>query len=177
MVIRDTALAGTHILEPERLGDARGFFARLWSVDALDARGLVSRFNLASVSFNIRKGTLRGMHYQAAPYAETKLVRCTRGAIYDVALDLRAGSPTFRRWIAAELTAENRRLLYIPAGCAHGFQTLAGDSEVEYMIDADYSAAHGRGVRWNDPAFAIDWPAEDDRTMNDRDRQYPDFLA
>lgn len=176
MLIRDTALAGTHILEPEPVADARGFFARLWGADALHARGLVSRFNHASTSFNIRKGTLRGMHYQAAPFAETKLVRCTRGAIYDVALDLRDGSPTFRRWIAAELTAENRRLLYIPAGCAHGFQTLTADSEIEYLIDAEYSPAHGRGVRWNDPAFGIDWP-DDERTMNDRDRQYPDFLA
>jgi dTDP-4-dehydrorhamnose 3,5-epimerase len=176
MLIRDTALAGTHILEPELVADARGFFARLWSVDALEARGLVSRFSHASVSFNLRKGTLRGMHYQAAPFAETKLVRCTRGSIYDVALDLREGSPTFRRWIAAELTAENRRLLYIPAGCAHGFQTLADGSEVEYMIDAEYSPSHGRGVRWNDPAFGIDWP-DDERTMNDRDRQYPDVTA
>jgi dTDP-4-dehydrorhamnose 3,5-epimerase len=176
MVIRDTALAGICILEPERVPDTRGFFARLWSVEALDARGMVSRFNHASVSFNRRKGTLRGMHYQAAPFAETKLLRCTRGAIYDVALDLRADSATFGRWIAEELTAENRRLLYIPAGCAHGFQTLADDSEVEYLIDAPYSPAHGRGVRWSDPAFAIDWPA-DERTMNDRDRQYPDFVA
>jgi dTDP-4-dehydrorhamnose 3,5-epimerase len=176
MVIRDTALAGTCILAPELVGDARGFFARLWSADALEARGLVSRFNHASVSFNRRKGTLRGMHYQTAPFAETKLVRCTRGAIYDVVLDLRPGSPTLRRWIAAELTAENRCLIYIPAGCAHGFQTLADDSELEYMIDAEYSPAHGRGVRWNDPAFGIDWP-EDERTMSDRDRQYPDFVA
>ena len=176
MVIRDTALAGTHLLVPEPVGDARGFFARLWSADALDARGLVSRFNHSSVSFNLRKGTLRGMHYQAAPFAETKLVRCTRGAIYDVALDLRPGSATFRRWIAAELTAENRHTLYIPAGCAHGFQTLAAGSEVEYLIDAEYRPAHGRGVRWNDPGFQIHWP-EDERTMNDRDRQYPDFVA
>jgi dTDP-4-dehydrorhamnose 3,5-epimerase len=176
MVIRDTVLAGTCILAPESVSDARGFFARLWSAGALDAHGLVSRFNHASVSFNVRKGTLRGMHYQAAPFAETKLVRCTRGAIYDVVLDLRPGSQTFRRWIAAELTAENRHLLYIPAGCAHGFQTLANDSEVEYLIDAEYSPALGRGVRWNDPAFRIDWP-EDERTMNDRDRQYPDFIA
>ena len=174
MVIRATALPRTHILEPEPVADVRGFFARLWSGDALQARGLVSRFNHASVSFNHRKGTLRGMHYQAGPFAETKLVRCTRGAIYDVALDLREGSPTFRHWIAAELSAENRRLLYIPAGCAHGFQTLADDSEVEYMIDAEYSPDHGRGVRWNDPAFGIGWP-DDERTMNDRDRHYPDF--
>jgi len=176
MVIRDTALAGIHVLDPEPVGDARGFFARLWSADALEARGLVARFNHAGVSFNPRKGTLRGMHYQAPPFAETKLVRCTRGAIYDVALDLRPGSPTFRQWIAVELTAENRRVLYIPAGCAHGFQTLADDSEIEYLIDAAYSPSHGRGVRWSDPAFRIDWP-EDERTMNERDRQYPDFVA
>jgi len=176
MVFHETALPGAYILDSECLPDARGFFARLWSVEAFEERGLVARFNHGSVSFNRRKGTLRGMHYQAAPFAETKLVRCTRGAIYDVALDLRADSPTFRRWIATELTAGNRRMLYIPAGCAHGFQTLADDSEVEYMIDATYSPAHGRGVRWSDPAFGIAWP-DDERTMNDRDRQYPDVVA
>ena len=174
MVFHETAIGGAYLIEPECLRDARGFFTRLWSASDLAARGLVSRFDHASVSFNLRKGTLRGLHYQAAPFAETKLVRCTRGAVYDVAIDLRPGSPTFKRWVAAELSAENRQTFYIPAGCAHGFQTLADDAEIMYLIDAEYSPAHGRGVRWNDPAFGIRWP-EDVRTMNDRDRDYPDF--
>ena len=176
MLFHETALAGTFAIEPECARDARGFFARIVSIQALEERGLVGRFGECSVSFNHRKGTLRGLHYQEAPFAETKLVRCTRGAIFDVAVDLRRDSPTFRRWIAEELSEENRRTLYIPAGCAHGFQTLSDDAEVLYMIDAPYSPAHGRGVRWNDPAFGIAWP-DADRIMNDRDRTYPDFAA
>jgi len=176
MLFHETALAGTFVIEPAPFADQRGFFARTVSADVLEARGLVGRFNECSVSFNHRKGTLRGMHYQAAPFAETKLVRCTRGAIYDVALDLRPDSPTFRRWIAEELTDDNRRTLYIPAGCAHGFQTLTDDAEVLYMIDAPYSPEHGRGVRWDDAAFAIAWPHAE-RIMNDRDRTYPDFTG
>jgi dTDP-4-dehydrorhamnose 3,5-epimerase len=176
MVFLDTALPGTHVIEPECVHDARGFFSRLWSAEEFAARGLISRFEHVSVSFNLRKGTLRGMHYQAPPFAETKLVRCTRGAIYDVALDLRPDSAAYRRWIAVELSADNRRTLYIPPGCAHGFQTLTPDAEVLYMIDTPYSAAHGRGVRWNDPRFGITWPA-DERTMNERDAAYPDFAG
>ena len=176
MTFLETALPGVFIVEPQPVPDVRGFFARTWSPQSARARGLAVRFEHSSVSANIRKGTLRGMHYQAPPFAETKLVRCTRGAIYDVAVDLRPKSPAYRRWVAAELTADNHRALFIPAGCAHGFQTLTPDAEVLYMIDAPYSAEHGRGVRWNDPAFAIEWP-EDERTMNDRDRQYPDFTG
>jgi dTDP-4-dehydrorhamnose 3,5-epimerase len=174
MVFLDTALPGAFIIEPECLHDDRGFFARLWSADAFATRGLVARFDHVSVSFNHRKGTLRGMHYQTAPFAETKLVRCTRGAIHDVALDLRSDSPTYLKWIAAELSADNRRTMYVPAGCAHGFQTLTSDAEVVYMIDAPYSPEHAHGVRWNDRAFNITWPDEE-RTMNGRDAQYPDF--
>jgi len=176
MLFHETALAGTFVIEPECHRDDRGFFARIASVEDFETRGLVGRFNECSVSFNHRRGTLRGMHYQAAPFEETKLVRCTRGAIYDVAVDLRPGSPTFRRWIAEELSEENRRTLYIPAGCAHGFQTLTDNAEVLYIIDAPYRPAHGRGVRWNDPAFGIAWP-DAERIMNDRDRNYPDFQA
>jgi dTDP-4-dehydrorhamnose 3,5-epimerase len=181
MVLLDTALPGAFVIEPECLHDSRGFFGRLWNADALAARGLVARFDHCSVSFNRRKGTLRGMHYQAGPFAETKLVRCTRGAIHDVALDLRSESPAYRQWIAVELSADNRRTLYIPAGCAHGFQTLTPDAEVLYMIDAPYSPEHGRGVRWNDPAFGITWPGiiwpDEERTMNERDAAYPDFTG
>lgn len=174
MLFHETALAGTFVIEPECHRDQRGFFARVASVGELEARGLVGRFTECSVSFNHRKGTLRGMHYQAAPSAETKLVRCTRGAIYDVAIDLRPESPTFRRWVAEELSEDNRRTLYIPAGCAHGFQTLTDAAEVLYMIDAPYDPSRGRGVRWDDPAFGVTWP-EAERIMNERDRTYPDF--
>ena len=176
MVFHDTALAGAHVIEPGYVRDDRGFFAPLWSRSDFEARGLVSRFDHCSIAFNRLEGTLRGMHYQVAPFAETKLVRCTRGALHDVVVDLRPDSPSFKRWIAVELTAENRRTLYIPAGCAHGYQTLTRDTEVHYMIDAPYSPAHGRGVRWNDPAFGITWP-EGERTKNERDASFPDFTG
>src|SRR3954463_6182292 len=176
MIFRDTALAGVHLIDAEPLSDDRGFFARLWSAEEFAARHLVTRFDHVSVSFNRKAGTLRGMHYQAPPFAETKLVRCVRGAIFDVAVDLRPQSPTFRKWVGVELNADNRRAFYIPVGCAHGFQTLTPDAEVLYMIDAPYSAEHGRGVRWNDPAFSIAWP-EAERMMNDRDAAYPDFAG
>src|SRR5437764_7827878 len=159
MIFRDTALAGVHIIDAEPIADARGFFARLWSAGEFAARQLVTRFDHVSVSVNHAAGTLRGMHYQAPPFAETKLIRCVRGAIFDVAVDLRPQSPTFRKWVGVELAADNRRAFYIPAGCAHGFQTLTADAEVLYMIDAPYSAEHGRRLPWNDPAVAIAPPA------------------
>ena len=175
MIFQPTALRDVYILEPERIEDERGFFARVWNPDEMSVRGLPTGLAQSSLSFNTRKGTLRGMHYQAAPMAELKIVRCTQGAIYDVAVDLRPDSPTFRRWVAAELTQENRRMLCIPEGCAHGFQTLEPASEVLYFISQTYSPAHARGVRWDDPAFGIAWP-DDERTMNERDRTYPDFV-
>ncbi len=177
MIFRETAVHGALIVDAEPIGDARGFFASYWNAGELAARGLVTRLDRVAVSFNAQKGTLRGMHYQAEPLAETKLVRCVRGAVYDVAVDLRRDSPTFRCWLAVELSADNRRAVYVPAGCAHGFQTLTPDAEVLYMIDTPYSLEHGRGVRWNDPAFGIDWPAEPNRVMNERDAGYPDFVA
>ena len=174
MILHDTPVPGAFVIDVEPLGDERGFFARLWSAEVFAARQLVTRFDHVSVSFNTRAGTLRGMHYQAPPFAETKLVRCSRGAIFDVAVDLRPHSSAYRTWTGVELTADNRRALYIPAGCAHGFLTLTPDAEVLYMIDAPYSAAHGRGVRWNDPAFGILWPGAVEM-INDRDAGYPDF--
>lgn len=170
-------MAGSHVVEPERIQDARGFFARTFSADEFAAHGLDARVEQCSTSFNARRGTLRGLHYQATPHAEAKLVRCTRGAIYDVAVDLRADSPTYLRWVAAELTADNGRALYVPEGCAHGFQTLADASEVLYQISSAYVPEAARGVRWDDPAFAIEWPPAPPggRTMAERDAQYPDF--
>ena len=174
MIFTPTPLAGAVIVEPEPHEDARGLFARTWCRQEFEAHGLETRLAQCSTSLNKRKGTLRGMHYQAAPMAETKLVRCTRGAIFDVIIDLRPDSPTFTRHVAVTLTAENRTALYVPVGFAHGFQTLADDTEVFYQISELYSAEHARGVRWNDPAFAIAWP-DDERIITERDRTYPDF--
>jgi dTDP-4-dehydrorhamnose 3,5-epimerase len=149
---------GALLIEPELLADERGFFARTWCHEAFEARGLPADWVQSSISFNHRQGTLRGMHYQQAPFEETKLVRCTRGAIYDVLLDLRPSSPTFGRWQALELTMENHRQVYIPPGVAHGFMTLSDHSEVEYQISQLYRAEAARGVRWDDAAFGISWP-------------------
>lgn len=176
MKIRRTDLAGLYVVDIEHLDDERGFFARSFCRDEFAREGLVADIAQCSISFNRTKGTLRGMHYQEAPHAETKLVRCTRGAIFDVALDLRPDSPTFRKWFAAELTDTNRHALYVPQGFAHGFQTLTDDSEVFYQITPAYVPAAARGVRWNDPAFAISWPL-DHPILSPRDAAYPDFGA
>jgi dTDP-4-dehydrorhamnose 3,5-epimerase len=167
-------LAGAYVIEPETFEDARGFFARSFSQIEFETHGLRSQFAEAGISFNLRKHTLRGMHFQAPPHAQAKLVRCTRGAIYDVMIDLRPDSPTYKQWVAQELTARNRLMLYIPEGFAHGFQTLEDETEVFYQMSEAYERTSERGVRWNDPAFAIDWPATDGITINERDRTYPD---
>lgn len=174
MIFGETKLKGAYIIEPERLEDARGFFARTWCQHEFESHGLSQRLVQCSVSFNNKRGTLRGMHYQAAPYEEVKLVRCTMGAIYDVIIDLRPVSPTFKQHVAVTLTAENRTMLYIPEGFAHGFQTLEDDTEVFYQMSEFYAPAYARGVRWNDPAFSIQWP-EDRRIILERDQNYPDF--
>jgi len=154
----DTDLKGTFLIEPERMEDERGFFARVFCEREFGARGLETRFVQCSTSFNRRKGTLRGMHYQEPPHEESKIVRCTRGAIYDAILDLRRDSPTYGRWISAVLSVENGHLMYVPKGCAHGFQTLVDDSEVFYQMDAFFVPRATRTVRWDDPAFGIAWP-------------------
>jgi dTDP-4-dehydrorhamnose 3,5-epimerase len=173
MLFQDTKLPGVYLLEPERHEDERGFFARLWSREEFRARGLNGDLSQISVSYNHRRGTLRGMHWQVPPHAEAKIVFCTAGAIYDVALDVRPGSPTARQWVGYELTASNRRALYLPEGYAHGFQTLSDDAEVLYLISAAYEPTAARGARWDDPAFAIEWPTASDRVINDRDRNWP----
>jgi dTDP-4-dehydrorhamnose 3,5-epimerase len=167
-------LIGAFVVEPDRIEDERGFFARTFCSEEFSAQGLNPQLVQCSVSFNRRRGTLRGMHYQVAPSREAKLVRCTRGAVYDVILDLRPGSATYRQWTAAELTAENGRTLYVPEGVAHGFQTLADETEVFYQMSEFYAPKHGRGVRWSDPAFAIRWPISEP-ILSERDRTYPDF--
>jgi dTDP-4-dehydrorhamnose 3,5-epimerase len=174
MIFKDAGIDGVLVIEPERHEDERGFFARTWDPDEFAERGLNPELAQCSISFNRARGTLRGLHYQAPPHEEAKLVRCTAGAIFDVAVDLRPGSSTFRDWFGIELSAENRLALYIPEGCAHGFLTLADDSEVHYQISHAYVPDAGRGVRWDDPAFAIRWPGEV-VVINDRDRSYADF--
>ena len=174
MIFTETALAGAYVIEPERLGDERGFFARTFCAEAFAARGLAMTFAQQSVSFNARKGTLRGMHYQASPYEEAKLIRCTMGAVLDVILDLRPGAATFKQWVAVELSAANRRMLYVPKGLAHGFVTLADETELFYQMTEPYHPGMARGVRWNDPAFGIAWPIAEP-ILSDRDRAFPDF--
>lgn len=174
MVFTATKLAGAFVIEPERKADQRGFFARTFCQAEFAEHGLDPRVAQCSISFNKRKGTLRGMHFQAAPYAEVKVVRCTAGVIYDVIIDLRRESPSFLEHEAVELTAENRKMLYIPEGFAHGFQTMTDDTEVFYQMSQAYAAEYARGVRWDDPAFGIQWP-EAERIIFDRDRGYPDF--
>ncbi|MHB0971389.1 MAG: dTDP-4-dehydrorhamnose 3,5-epimerase [Thermoanaerobaculia bacterium] len=172
MMINETAVAGVFVIEGERIEDERGFFVRTFSDDEFRARGMDPRIVQCSVSFNRVRGTLRGLHYQAAPSEETKLVRCTRGAIWDVVADLRRESPTYLKWTAAELTARNYRQLYVPAGVAHGFITLEDESEVSYAMGAPYDAAASRGVCWDDPTLAIAWPIAP-VVMNQRDREWP----
>ncbi len=176
MIFTETELKGAFVIEPERLTDERGFFARTWCAAEAEAHGLDPAVIQCNISFNTRKGTLRGMHYQAAPHGEAKLVRCTGGAILDVIIDLRPHSPTYTRHVAVELTAENRKMLYIPEDFAHGFQTLEDDCEIFYQMSRAYSPGHGRGVRWNDPAFGIQWP-DSKPIINERDATYPDFQA
>lgn len=174
MIFRNTGIDGAWVIEPERLEDERGFFARTWDVDAFAERGLDPRLAQCSISYNHARGTLRGLHYQVAPHEEAKLVRCTAGVIFDVAVDLRPASPTFREWLGIELSAANRLALYVPEGCAHGFLTLDDDSEVHYQISQPYIPEASRGVRWNDTGFGITWPDEV-VVINERDRSYPDF--
>lgn len=176
MLFRETVLKGAYVVEPERIVDERGFFARTWCRSEFETHGLNPNLVQCNISFNEKKGTLRGMHFQVTPRAEAKLVRCTAGAIYDVIVDLRPDSGTFKRWTGVELNADNRRMLYIPEGLAHGFLTLSDDAEVFYQMSEVYSAEHARSVRWNDPAFGIQWPGEV-LVISDRDRSYPDFSA
>jgi dTDP-4-dehydrorhamnose 3,5-epimerase len=174
MTFQETKISGAFEIDIEPIHDERGFFARTWCQEEFEGKGLNALSVQCNISFNPRKGTLRGMHYQAAPHAEAKLVRCTKGAVYDVVLDLRPHSATFKGWIAITLTAEKRNTVYIPEGCAHGFLTLEDATEVSYQMSEYYNAESARGVRWNDPAFKIVWP-EEVKVISDRDRTYPNF--
>ena len=172
----ETPLNGAWVIDLDLLGDERGWFARTFDADEFAARGLNPAVVQCNASFNARRGTLRGMHYQAAPHEEAKLVRCLRGSIHDVIIDLRPTSPTFRRHFAITMTAADGRSVYVPEGFAHGFQTLEDDTEVLYQMSTFYVPSHSRGVRWDDPAFGIAWPPAE-RTMTERDRTYPDFTG
>jgi dTDP-4-dehydrorhamnose 3,5-epimerase len=167
-----TGIAGAFLVEIEPIEDERGFFARTWCAREFETRGLNPRLVQCSVSFNRGRGTLRGLHLQHAPHQEAKLVRCTRGAIFDVVADLRGGSPSFGRWYGAQLSQDNRAMLYIPEGCAHGFQTLEPDTEVLYQMSEAYHPECAGGVRWDDPALAIAWPIANP-VMSERDRTLP----
>jgi len=169
-----TKLPGVFEIQIEAKPDDRGFFARTWCQKEFESQGLEGKLVQCSLSFNKRKGTLRGMHYQIAPHEETKVVRCTQGAIYDVVLDLRPKSPAFKNWTGVELTAEKRNMIYVPQGCAHGFLTLEDRCEVIYQMSEFQYAESSRGVRWDDPAFQIEWPTEVE-VISERDRTYPDF--
>jgi dTDP-4-dehydrorhamnose 3,5-epimerase len=176
MIFHETKIPGAYEIHPEIFTDERGFFARSWCRKEFASHGLSSQLAQCNISASTRQGTLRGMHFQAPPFAEAKLVRCTRGSVYDVVLDLRPQSPTFKRWAAVVLTAEKHNMLYIPEGCGHGFLTLEDDSEIFYQMSEFYNPEAGRGVRWNDPAFQIAWP-EKVEVISERDRTYPDFVS
>lgn len=160
MIFTEAKLKGVFVIEPERLEDERGFFARIFDSKAFEQHGLEFKLVEASISFNKKKGTLRGMHYQAQPYAETKIVRCTRGRIFDAIIDLRPDSKTFKKWLGFELSEENRKMLYIPKGFANGFITLEDHCEISYQMDQVFKPEYARGIRWDDRAFKISWPME-----------------
>lgn len=175
MIFHETEVVGVVVVEPTFVTDNRGYFARTFSADQFSAHQLATQFVECSTSFNGRRGTVRGLHYQVSPHEEAKLVRCTRGAIYDVSVDVRRESPTFLRWVAVELSADNAQMVYVAPGVAHGFQTVADMSEVYYEISERYTSEAARGVRWDDDAFGIHWPLPI-AVISERDRSFPDFV-
>jgi dTDP-4-dehydrorhamnose 3,5-epimerase len=176
MIFNETKLSGAFVIEPEKIEDERGFFARTWCQEECRKYGLNPRMVQCNISFNKKKGTLRGMHFQTPPYEEAKVVRCTRGGIFDVIVDLRKESPTFLEYFSVELTSTNHKILYIPEGFAHGFITLEKNTEVFYQMSNFYAADCARGFRWNEPAFNIKWPMEV-MVISPRDQNYPEFLG
>ncbi len=176
MIFIETKLEGAYIIDLERIEDDRGFFARTWCRREFSERGLNPGLAQCSISFNSKRGTVRGMHYQLPPHEEAKLIRCARGGIYDVIIDLRPQSPTFKQWLSVELTEKNQRMLYVPEAFAHGFQTLADNTEVSYYISEIYAPECASGVRWDDSAFGIQWPLKA-RVITPKDQSYPDFLS
>ena len=176
MIFKETRLKGAFLIEPEKFADDRGFFARSYCAREFEAHGINSRIAQCNISYNAKKGTLRGMHYQASPYGEAKLVRCSHGAFYDVIIDLRSDSETYLKSLGVRLDSDNRLMLFIPEGFAHGFITLEEHTEVFYQMSEFYVPDSARGFRWNDPAFEINWPLEP-QVISDRDRTCPDFIS
>ncbi|RME90844.1 MAG: dTDP-4-dehydrorhamnose 3,5-epimerase [Candidatus Hydrogenedentota bacterium] len=174
MIFHETPLKGAYVIELEKKGDDRGFFARAFCVNEFKEHGIDHNIVQINNSFTVPKGTLRGMHYQLPPHAETKIVRCIRGSLYDVILDLRKDSPTFGKWFGAELTAENRKMMVVPKGFAHGFLTLEENTEAFYLVTEFYAPQAERGIRWNDPKFKIEWPMEP-KVLSEKDANWPDF--
>jgi dTDP-4-dehydrorhamnose 3,5-epimerase len=175
MIFKKTHIIGAFVIELEKRGDERGFFARTFCCKEFEAQGINIRVLQANIGFSRSRGTLRGLHYQVLPYAEAKLVRCTAGALYDVFLDLRPSSPTFKQWLGVELTDGNHSMLYVPEGCAHGYLTLTDNTEIYYMVTQFYTPDAERGVRWNDPAFKIEWPISKNLVISDKDKSWPDW--
>jgi len=174
MIFLETQLCGAFIIEPEKREDERGFFARVFCQKEFQTKGLDYNWVQCNISLNKKKGTLRGLHYQIAPHEETKLIRCTMGAIFDAIIDLRPSSPTYKQWIGVELTASSRRQLYVPKGFAHGYLTLEDEAEVSYLVSQFYAPESERGIRWDDPAFSIGWP-ESPGYISVKDQQYSLF--
>jgi dTDP-4-dehydrorhamnose 3,5-epimerase len=176
MLFIETKLKGAFVIELEKYSDDRGFFSRAWCQKEFKEQGINSRFVQANIGFSKNSGTIRGIHYQIAPFEEAKLVRCIRGAIFDVVLDLRPELPSFKQWFGVELSDENRKMLYVPEGCAHGYQTLVDNTEVFYQVSQVYSAESERGIRWNDPEFDIEWPIDEDLVISEKDQNWSDFM-
>jgi dTDP-4-dehydrorhamnose 3,5-epimerase len=176
MIFESTDVQGVMLITPDRFDDNRGFFARTWGQDEFESHGLLARMVQRNLTYNSAAGTLRGMHFQYSPHAETKVVSCLAGAVYDVAIDLRRDSPTRGKWFGAELRPESGRMLYIPEGCAHGYIALEPNTSVEYLISQFYAPSAAGGVRWDDPLFDVRWPMQPS-VMADRDATYPDFEA
>ena len=177
MIFRETKLKGAFVIEPEKHEDERGFFARSWCQKEFKVHGLNPNIVQANIALSLQKGTLRGMHYQIRPYQEAKLVRCIRGAVFDVIIDLRPNSITYCEWLGVELSAESHAMLYVPEGFAHGYLTLENNTEVFYMVSQFYTPDSERGVRWDDPVFNIEWPETSDLVISDKDQHWPDYLA
>jgi len=175
VIFKETPLKGAFVIEPEKLEDDRGFFARAWCRKEFERHGLITRLVQSNISFNHKRGTVRGMHFQTEPGKETKLVRCTRGAVYDVIVDLRVGSATYLKWFGVELTADNYRMLYVPEDFAHGYKTLTDEAEVFYQVSEFYSPECEQGVRWDDPAIGIEWPEDTKVVISEKDRSWPDL--
>ena len=175
MIFKDSELKDACTIELEKIEDQRGFFSRMWCKNEFKDHGLKDNFVQINLSFNKRKGTIRGLHYQMAPHQESKLFRCTRGAIYNVIIDLRPESPTHMQWAGFKLSAENRKMLYVPENFANGYQALSDNTEVFYMVSQFYSPDSEKGIRYNDPAFNIEWPLKDDVVISEKDSSWPDY--